>query len=77
MPFDEANALFATASPLRLNEPPEGVFPQTFVQAAQPGTPILSLSVDSGGSLAERNAGIVCGGNFERLVEAARMLLDG
>ncbi len=75
LPFDEANALFAQHRLFVSTSSSEGVFPQTFVQAAQAGTPILSLSVDSGGSLAERNAGIVCGGSFERLVEAASMLL--
>ena len=75
LPFDQAHALFGRHRIFVSTSSSEGVFPQTFVQAAQAGTPILSLSVDAGGSLAARNAGIVCGGNFERLVEAARTLL--
>jgi glycosyltransferase involved in cell wall biosynthesis len=76
LPFNEASALFGQHRVFVSTSVTEGVFPQTFLQAAQAGTPILSLIVDSGGTLEERNAGIVCGGNFERLVEAARMLLE-
>ena len=75
LPFNEANALFGQHRIFVSTSSSEGVFPQTFLQAGQAGTPILSLIVDAGGSLAERNAGIVCGGSFERLVEAAQMLL--
>ena len=76
LPFNEANALFGQHRIFVSTSSTEGVFPQTFLQAAQAGTPILSLLVDAGGSLEERSAGIVCGGDFERLVEAARMLLE-
>jgi glycosyltransferase involved in cell wall biosynthesis len=76
LPFNEAAALFARHRLFVSTSLTEDVFPQTFLQAGQAGTPILSLNVDAGGSLEERNAGIVCSGDFERLVEAARMLLE-
>ncbi len=76
LPFDKAGALFGQHRIFVSTSATEGVFPQTFLQAAQAGTPILSLLVDAGGTLEERHAGIVCGGDFERLVEAARTLLE-
>jgi glycosyltransferase involved in cell wall biosynthesis len=76
LPFSEAHALFGRHRVFVSTSVTEGIFPQTFLQAGQAGTPILSLIVDAGGTLEERNAGIVCGGDFDRLVEAVRALLE-
>lgn len=52
-------------------------FPNTFVQAARAGTPILSLRIDPDGFLEREGIGRCAGGDFEALLRlAGEMLLD-
>ena len=51
----------------------EGV-PNTFIEAAAHGLAIVSLSVDPDAILSKENAGICCGGDRTRLIEAVRRL---
>ena len=51
-------------------------FPNTFIQAALHGAPILSCCVDPDRVLAERRIGSCADGKFERLVESAQELCD-
>lgn len=51
-------------------------FPNTFVQAAKNGTPILSLNVDPDSMLKLHRMGACAKGNFDQLVEELRTLLS-
>jgi glycosyltransferase involved in cell wall biosynthesis len=50
-------------------------FPNTFIQACQYATPILSLNVDPDGFLVQYNCGICCNGSMECLVDSLRFML--
>ncbi len=50
-------------------------FPNTFVQAARSGTPIVSLNVDPDGVLERENIGFACGGDLRTAAGRLRLLL--
>jgi len=75
LPFDETNRLFAAHQVFVCTSAAEG-YPNTFLQAAAAGTPILSLTVDPGQSIRRHNAGIVCDNDLDRLVAATEELLE-
>jgi glycosyltransferase involved in cell wall biosynthesis len=49
-------------------------FPNTFVQAALRGVPVISCTVDPDAVLSRHHIGLCAGGSFERMVEAIRQL---
>ena len=76
VPFREINSYFQRAKVLVNTSCSEG-FPNTFIQACNSATPILSLKVDPDGFLERYNCGICCNGDSERLLEALRYMLEG
>ncbi len=70
IPWNEVNAHFEQAK-LFVNTSAYEGFPNTFVQAAMHGTPILSWTVDPDDVLARYRIGICASGSFERLLAAA------
>jgi glycosyltransferase involved in cell wall biosynthesis len=70
VPWTEVGRWFDRAKLLVNTSTYEG-FPNTFVQAAMHGTPILSFTVDPDGVLARHRIGIDAGGSFDRLATAA------
>ncbi|MFQ6034782.1 MAG: glycosyltransferase family 4 protein [Sedimentisphaerales bacterium] len=72
--FDEVHNYFQRAKVFVNTSDAEG-FPNTFIQACEFGTPILSLNVNPDGFLDNYNCGICCNGNLERLAESLRFML--
>jgi len=70
VPWGEVGRFFDGAKLLVNTSTYEG-FPNTFVQAALRGVPILSWSVDPDGVLVQQHMGRCARGSFDRLVEAA------
>jgi glycosyltransferase involved in cell wall biosynthesis len=75
LPFAGMNELFKSAALVVNTSQYEG-FPNTYVQAAAHGVPIVSLSVDPDRVIAEQGLGRCVAGNFEHLVGAVRRLAD-
>ncbi len=75
VPFHEMEAYFRRARVFVNTSDAEG-FPNTFVQTAAAGAPILSYAVNPDGFLTAFSCGIDCGGHFDRMVQGLRFLLD-
>ncbi len=76
VPFEEVEKYYAAAR-LFINTSIFEGFPNTFLQAAKYGVPIVATDVDPDGMLSKHECGITCGGNFERFVESVqRMMRD-
>jgi glycosyltransferase involved in cell wall biosynthesis len=80
MPFVEAEKLFSRAKVFVNTSFAEG-FPNTFLQAAAAGVPILSLTIDPDSLLSNCGAGLVCapigeGGKYEKLRDGLGSLLS-
>ncbi|HEX8153387.1 MAG TPA: glycosyltransferase family 4 protein [Thermoanaerobaculia bacterium] len=76
IPFAETAALFASARLFVNTSVAEGM-PNTFVQAARAGTPVVSLAVDPDRLLEHAGYGLGANGSFERLYEnTLRLLTD-
>ncbi|MGH7255989.1 MAG: glycosyltransferase, partial [Nitrospirales bacterium] len=73
VPLPEVDRFFARAKILVNTSTYEG-FPNTFVQAALHGAPILSWTVDPDRVLTTQQIGLCAGGSFECLVEAVGRL---
>lgn len=71
VPWREVGRFFEEAK-LFVNTSTYEGFPNTFVQAAMQGAPILSWAVDPDGVLKRHRIGYCAGGSFERLVEESR-----
>lgn len=71
VPWQEVGRFFEEAK-LFVNTSTYEGFPNTFVQAAMQGAPILSWAVDPDGVLTRHRIGYCAGGSFERLVEESR-----
>ena len=74
VPFKDIGPYFRQAKVLVNTSTSEG-FPNTFLQAAENGAAILSLSADPDGFLNARQAGIACGGDTAKLEASLRELL--
>jgi glycosyltransferase involved in cell wall biosynthesis len=73
LPWDRMEAVFRDAK-LYVNTSTYEGFPNTFVQAAMQGTPILSWRVDPDGVLTDHGIGVCAGGSFERMAVLGRRL---
>jgi len=70
----DARQIIAEAAAYLLTSDEEG-FPNTFLEAWSGGTPVVSLQVDPGGTMARERIGLVTG-STERTVSALRSLVD-
>ena len=75
VPWNRIDDFFCRAK-LFVNTSSYEGFPNTFVQAAMHGTPILSLSLDPDGVLAQHGIGRSANGSFERLVALSKQLCN-
>jgi len=75
VPHREMEAYFRRAKFFVNTSRKEG-FPNTFVEAARVGTPVLSLSVDPDGVLEEHSFGRVFGGDAARLAQGLTDLYE-
>lgn len=71
LPLDQMDGLLAGAK-LFINTSTYEGFPNTFVQAAMHGLPILSWKVDPDGVLTKQRIGACAGGSFDVLAAAVR-----
>lgn len=77
VPFSEIGKFFQRAKAFVNTSDAEG-FPNTFIQACEFATPILSLNVNPDGFLDEFNCGICCNGDLNRFADSlALMLAEG
>ncbi|MCM2313769.1 MAG: glycosyltransferase family 4 protein [Thermoanaerobaculia bacterium] len=74
VPFDEVERFYASAL-LFVNTSGFEGFPNTFLQAAKYGVPIVASDVDPGGMLSEHGCGTTCGGEFEKFAESVKSLM--
>lgn len=72
--FNEVCDYFRRAKVFVNTSDAEG-FPNTFIQAGESGTAILSLNVNPDGFLDEYNCGICCNGNFESFADSLKLIL--
>ncbi len=75
IPFHEIQAYFNNAKIFINTSDFEG-FPNTFLQAAQAKTPIVSLNVNPDNFLNEYNCGIFCKNDFNLLIKETKKLLQ-
>ncbi|MDX9752487.1 MAG: glycosyltransferase family 4 protein [bacterium] len=75
VPFEETERLFATHRLFVNTSDMEG-FPNTFVQAAKWGTPILTLEVNPDHIITTEQIGYCAGGDFSQMKTSLRTLLD-
>jgi len=75
VPYQEIDRYFERAAVFVNTSDSEG-FPNTFVQAAKSGTPILSLRVNPDGFLDAQHCGRCADGDWERFCDLLRELAD-
>ena len=75
IPFKKNDLYFQKAKILINTSEHEG-FPNTFIQAAKNRTPILSLRVNPDGMLEKYKIGMCANGNFEKMIEQLKILLE-
>jgi glycosyltransferase involved in cell wall biosynthesis len=74
VPFDRIDDYFAAAKVFVNTSDHEG-FPQTFIQAAMNGVPVVSLNVDPDNILTDNSSGFCCHGSMETLNEKLGVLM--
>lgn len=72
--FDEIQNYYQRAKVFVNTSAAEG-FPNTFIQAGEYATPILSLNVNPDGFLEQHNCGICCDDRFECLVDSLNSMI--
>ena len=75
VPFDGIGGCFQKAKVFVNTSTQEG-FPNTFIQAAKNGTPIISLDVNPDNILDKYNCGFFCEGDFDRMGQRLDQLLN-
>jgi len=75
VPFHDIQVYFNKAIAFVNTSDFEG-FPNTFLQAMQGKTPIISLNVNPDNFIDEYNCGIFCNNNFDLLIEKTKELLQ-
>ena len=75
IPFHDIQVYFNKAIAFVNTSDFEG-FPNTFLQAMQGKTPIISLNVNPDNFIDEYNCGIFCNNNFDLLIEKTKELLQ-
>jgi glycosyltransferase involved in cell wall biosynthesis len=75
VPFNKIEAYFRRAAVLVNTSDSEG-FPNTFIQACAAGSAILSLNVDPDGFLDKFNCGLCCHGDFDKMVQSLKAMLE-
>lgn len=73
VPFEEVEYFYSQAFVLINTSQAEG-FPNTFLQAAKYGVPLLSYQVDPDGFIEKYQTGIVAGGDFDKLVAGLKTI---
>jgi glycosyltransferase involved in cell wall biosynthesis len=73
VPFKHIQNYFNSAE-IFINTSDKEGFPNTFLQAALAGVPVVSYKVDPDGYLNKHNVGFSCNGNFELLVNRLEYL---
>ena len=74
VPFSEIDSYFQQAKVFVSTSDSEG-FPNTFVQACNCATPILSLKVNPDGFITKHNCGIGCNGNWQQMLDSLKVML--
>jgi len=75
VPFHDIDSYFQKAKVFVNTSDSEG-FPNTFIQACKCSTPILSLNVNPDKFLDKYNCGICCDGNWDKLLDSLKILLQ-
>ncbi len=75
VPFAMVNGYFQQAKVFVNTSDSEG-FPNTFIQACNCATPILSLNVNPDDFINRHNCGISCSGDWRQMVDALRDMLQ-
>ncbi len=75
VPFNKIDRYFQKAKVFVNTSTQEG-FPNTFIQAAKNGTPIISLDVNPDNILDEYNCGFFCDGDFDEMDKRLDQLLN-
>ena len=75
IPYHEVEQYYANAKLLISTSAFEG-FPNSFLQAAKYGVPIVALKVDPGGMLGRYGCGFTCDGDREQLENNIRLLMS-
>jgi glycosyltransferase involved in cell wall biosynthesis len=75
IPFHKIDNLF-DKSYLLVNTSSKEGFPNTFIQAARMGVPILSLKVDPDDFIRKNRLGVTCDGHYPRLKRGLHLLIS-
>ncbi len=75
VPFHDIDSYFQKAKVFVNTSDSEG-FPNTFIQACKCSTPILSLNVNPDKFLDKYNCGISCEGNWEKLLDSLKVIIE-